>query len=151
MAGDTLTLRVVTPESTVVTNLPVKSMVVPMATGYLGILPNHAPIVAALRVGVLKYKDGDTYRAMAVGGGFLEVADNQATVLVDTAEVGGDVDVLRAKASLERAQARLRERQSHVDFTRAESALERARARLRAAEEDPNHASGPITMPRDLQ
>lgn len=150
MAGDTLSLRVVTPESTVVTDLPIKSMVVPMTTGYLGILPNHAPIVAALRIGVLKFKEGDDYRAMAVGGGFLEVADNKATVIVDTAEVGGDVDVLRAKTSMERAVARLRERQSNVDFTRAESALERARARIRAAEEDRGHG-GPINVPRDLE
>ena len=149
MAGDTLTLRVVTPEATLLNGVAAKAMVVPMTTGYLGVLPNHAPMVAALRIGVLKYKEGDTYRAMAVGGGFMEVADNQVVVLVDTAEIGEHIDVLRAKAAMERAATRLRERQSNVDFTRAETALERARARLRAAEEDRGHA-GPAVTPRDL-
>ena len=149
MAGDTLTLRVVTPENTVLDRLSVKAMVVPMTAGYLGILPNHAPMVAALRAGVFKYKDGEAYRAMAVGGGFIEVADNQATVLVDTAEMGENVDVLRAKAAMERAVSRLRERQSNIDFNRAKTALERARARLRAAEED-RGGGGPGIVPRDI-
>ncbi len=149
MAADTLTLRVVTPENTVLDGVTVGAMVVPMSEGYLGILPNHAPMVASLRIGVLKFKAGDTYRAMAVGGGFMEVADNQATVLVDTAEVGDSIDVLRAKAALERAQRRLAERQGNLDYARAEAALQRARARLRAAEEA-RGSSGPGITPRDL-
>lgn len=151
MAGDTLTLRVVTPETTALDGVTVGAMVVPMTDGYLGVLPNHAPMVASLRIGVLKFKEGDTYRAMAVGGGFMEFADNRATVLVDTAEVGDTIDVLRAKAAMERARQRLADRQGNVDFARAEAALQRARARLRAAEEDRGHGGGPGITPRDLE
>ncbi|MGE5396341.1 MAG: F0F1 ATP synthase subunit epsilon [Chitinophagales bacterium] len=136
MADNTYILEVVTPERIVLSE-EVEFAVVPAAEGELGVLRNHAPLIAGLKVGVLRFIDKDgTRRCMAVAGGFMEVIDNEAKVLVETAEFGEEIDVLRAKAAKERAEARLIERQERLSHTRAEMALARALARLKAAEMD---------------
>ena len=133
--AESLTFKVVTPERTVVDGLPIRSLIVPSTGGYLGVLPDHAPMIASLRIGVVKYRDGESYKKMAVSGGFLEVANNQAVILADSAEMAGNIDVLRARAAKERAEARLREKRSDIDFLRAEAALQRANIRLRIVED----------------
>lgn len=126
-----ITLEVVTPERTVLRE-QVDSLVVPAAQGYMGVLPGHAPIVAQLTIGVLSYKmDGKEFTA-AVSGGFMEVAEDKAVLLADTAELAEEIDVDRALRSKERAERRLAERTPDVDVVRAEAALRRAMARLKA-------------------
>lgn len=133
MAGDTMTLHIISPERTVLKDLPTEAVVVPVTEGSMGILQNHAPMVATLRVGVLRYKQGGTYKRVAVGGGFLELSNNKITVLADAAEPGESIDVLRAQEAKKRAESRLRERSTNVDRARAEAALNRAVTRLKAA------------------
>lgn len=73
---------------------------------------------------------------MAIGGGFFQVANNQAMILADSAEFGAEINVERAQASLDRAQSRLEGRMDgdfQLQRDRAESALKRARTRLRVA------------------
>lgn len=141
--ADRLTLQVVTPEKQVVRQLEIKSLIVPADNGYMGILPGHAPLVSTLRIGAVKFRlagSSDKWEKMAITGGFLEVNSDQATILVDSAERSVDIDVLRAKAARERAEARLRERTAVVDGVRAELALRRAVNRLRVAQtEDRKH------------
>ena len=60
-------------------------------------------------------------------GGFLLVHDNVVRILAETAELGDEIDVSRARASLDRAQA--------SDDAHAEEAVARAEARLLAAGE----------------
>jgi len=113
----------------------VQFMVAPGAEGELGIMKNHAPLVAALNIGVLRYKNASgTQKKMALSGGFVEVIDNVARVLAETAEDGEHIDVLRAKAAKERAERRLQAREDNLNLARAEMALKRAIARLKAAE-----------------
>jgi F-type H+-transporting ATPase subunit epsilon len=90
-------------------------------------------MVATLRVGVLRYKQGNSYKRVAIAGGFLELSNNRITILADTAEAGDTVDVLRAQEARNRAEARLQDRDALVDRTRAQVALQRAVARLKAA------------------
>lgn len=61
----------------------VESMVVPAADGYLGVLAHHAPLVAMLGTGTLTIYGDHGEKRFPVQGGFLEVAHNQATLLVD--------------------------------------------------------------------
>lgn len=133
MAENTFILEVVTPERILFKD-EVQFVVAPAVEGELGILRNHAPMVAALKIGVLRYKDADGQtKRMAISGGFIEVIDNTARVLAETAEHGDEIDVLRAKASRERALKRLAERDENINFTRAQLSLQRAMARLKAA------------------
>ncbi len=115
------------------------SLTLPGIAGYLGIWANHAPLVTALVPGVvtLHYDDGDAAGSVshfAVSRGFVEVADNRVSVMVDSCEPSDQIDVTRAEAALERAKKLLLEpANAKVDVARAEAALARAKARLIAA------------------
>lgn len=133
MADNTYMLEVVTPERVLQSN-EVSFTVVPAIDGELGVMKNHAPLVAALNIGVLRFVDADdNEKRIAISGGFIEVLDNEGRVLAETAEHGHEIDVLRAKAARERAERRLEQRAEAINYTRAEQALKRAIARLKAA------------------
>ncbi|MHB0885856.1 MAG: F0F1 ATP synthase subunit epsilon [Bacillota bacterium] len=140
--SENIRLEVITPER-VVLGENTESIVVPGARGYLGILPGHAPMVVSLKIGLVKYKQGGTYRRLAVSGGFFEVAGDKAVILAETAERGEEVDVGRARAALERARKRMTTRRDgNVDLARAETSLQRALTRLRAAGAAPEKVFG---------
>jgi len=133
MADNTFMVEIVTPEEILFRD-EVQFLVAPGTEGELGIMRNHAPLVGSLKIGVLRYKDQNgTQKKLAVSGGFMEVVDNVARVLAETAEHGENVDVLRAKSAKERAEKRLQARDETINALRAEMALKRAIARLKAA------------------
>lgn len=101
-----LKLEIVTPEKRVL-NTEVDSVTVPTASGEAGILPNHAPLISALRPGVLSYSNKGTTERLAVTGGFVEVKGDKVAVLADTAETAGEVDVTAARAEKETAEKAL--------------------------------------------
>jgi F-type H+-transporting ATPase subunit epsilon len=131
--AQTFNLKVVAPDGQVL-NKDVEFVVVPGEGGELGILPNHAPLIASLTIGGIRYTVEGKVNKIAISGGFIEVAANKVTVLANTAETQDDIDLERAKAARERAEKRLRERQADTDIQRAEVALKRAMARIKAAE-----------------
>ena len=99
------------------------------ADGDIGIMPNHAPILSVLVEGTVEIRtDSDEYLVAAVGSGFLSVANNRVSMLVEHAEMSGDIDVERARRELEQAEAadRSDERQQVV--------AREAQARIRAVE-----------------
>lgn len=132
MAG-TFTLRVVSPEGNVLKE-EAEFVVLPGVTGEIGILPNHAPLITAMEIGVIRYTVNGKIKNISTSGGFVEVADNKVTVLADTAETGEMIDLQRAMAAKERAEKRLNQSSKDFDPRRAEFALRRAAARIRAAE-----------------
>lgn len=80
----------------------------PTSRGVLGILPQHTPLIARLDVGRLVYEQGGRRQAIALtGGGFCEVADDRVTVLTETAELPGDIDVAAAEEAMREAEARV--------------------------------------------
>lgn len=105
------------------------SMVLAKTTeGDLGILTGHEPVLALVAEGSvvrITTTDNETVVA-AVHGGFLSVDSNVVRILAEVAELASDIDVVRAKAALEKA------RQSEDD--KAAAAARRAEARLRASE-----------------
>jgi F-type H+-transporting ATPase subunit epsilon len=133
MAENTFMLEIVTPEKILFKD-EVQFMVAPAVDGEIGVMKNHAPLVAALNIGVMRYNDANgTEKKVAVSGGFMEVIDNTGRILAETAEKGEDIDILRAKAARERAEKRLAQRDETINHIRAEQALKRAIARLKAA------------------
>jgi F-type H+-transporting ATPase subunit epsilon len=131
--ANTFYLSVVAPDGQVF-GKDIEFVVVPGQEGELGILPNHAKLITALKPGVVRYTENDKVYKIAVSGGFMEVADNKAIILADAAETADTIDVERAKRAKERAEKRLREKSPEVDILRAEMALKRAIARLQAVE-----------------
>lgn len=132
MAEKNITVEVVTPERLVFKDAT-DFVVVPGVEGYLGILPLHAPIVSALSTGVMKVVTGGKEAKLAISNGLIEVSNDKVVILADSAELGNEIDVARAKAAQERAEQRLRNRSADVDLARAELALNRAITRLKAS------------------
>jgi F-type H+-transporting ATPase subunit epsilon len=86
MADSTFTFRLVTPQRLVL-EAPVISLQAPGTEGYLGVLAHHAPLITTLKAGRLDVREpGGGVRSFTVTGGFLEVSNNRATVLADSAE-----------------------------------------------------------------
>jgi F-type H+-transporting ATPase subunit epsilon len=98
--------------------------------GEIAFLTGHAQFVGALDIGVTRILPADGPElAVAVHGGFVEVSDDQVSILSDVAELSGDIDVGRAQAALDRAEAGGAEDEADV----REAAAKRAQARLDAA------------------
>ena len=125
----TFTLTIVTAESEVFSE-EIDSLVAPGIDGQLGILPNHAPLMTQLQPGEMTIRSNNGENVLAVTGGFLEVLNNQVTILADTAEMDVEIDLERAEAALQRATERVETRQADVDLERALSAFRRAQIRV---------------------
>ncbi len=130
----TYQLSIVTPEETVFDEAVV-SLIAPGAEGYLGVLAQHAPLITPLQPGKITIRlPGETELILAVAGGFLEVANNQATILADAAEQIDRIDRERALKALERARGHLRDTSRDWDTDRATAALRRAESRIRVVD-----------------
>tara|TARA_B100001750_G_scaffold53033_1_gene40242 strand:- start:797 stop:1054 length:258 start_codon:yes stop_codon:yes gene_type:complete len=80
----TMKLEIITPESVIYTG-DVESVIAPGSEGELGILPHHASLMTALQSGEIKVTANGQANSYSVSGGFLEVKDNQVTILADSA------------------------------------------------------------------
>jgi F-type H+-transporting ATPase subunit epsilon len=127
-------LEVVTPDKVVLSE-QVRMVIFRGGDGELGILPRHAPLATTLKPGIVRVKleEGEE-DYIAVTDGFVEVLPDRVTILANAAEVAHEIDVERARAAKERAEARLAQRTEDIDIERAEAALRRALIRLEAAE-----------------
>jgi len=128
----TLRLQFVTPEKAIVHD-EVDEVQLPLADGYAGILPGHAPMLAAVRTGQMWYRKGGQTHYGFVSGGFVEVTGDRVSVLARIAERGEDIDLERAEASKRRAEERIAKPVMEIDAERARISLLRAISRLDAA------------------
>jgi len=126
-----LRLEIVTPEKKVL-DANVDSVTIPTASGEAGILPNHAPLISALKPGILSYSTKGTIERLAIAGGFVEVSSDKVAILTDTAESGSEIDAESARAEREAAEKALAgQSASALEDTEVErERLEAANARL---------------------
>jgi F-type H+-transporting ATPase subunit epsilon len=110
-------------------------VVLPGADGEMGILPNHAPVLSTLKLGVIKVRRQGQEEIFTVTGGIVEVQPHIVTVLADAAENIEEIDLARAEAARERAEERLAEGPPPDPdaYLAIESALRRSNLRLEAA------------------
>src|SRR3979411_2692114 len=99
-----LKVHIVTAEREVYAEEAVDMVVAPGSEGVVGILPRHAPLLTTLSPGVIRIKKGGSEEAMAVGGGFLQVARDQVLILADTAERADEIHEARAEEWRARAE-----------------------------------------------
>ena len=125
-------LEIVTPAGVVVRE-DVDEVEAPGILGHFGVLPGHRPFMSQLRAGELRYRTGKDDHFVAVHWGFAEVLPNKVTVLVETAEIAGDIDLERAASAKERAEERLQQFGTAYEMESARAEYERAQARLDAA------------------
>lgn len=134
-----LTVNVVTPNGLVFDHHAEKVVAV-TTDGELGILVDHAPIIAPLDIEEVRVKridSEDHTNWVAVNGGVIEVRDNVVTIVADSAERARDIDVTRAQRAKQRAQESIEKakQSSDVDeLSRAEVALHRALNRINVSQ-----------------
>jgi F-type H+-transporting ATPase subunit epsilon len=133
--AEKIILEVVTPERRVV-HAEVVEVTAPGLLGEFGVLPGHAAFLTATKPGVVTYRTGPGTgpEVLAVSDGFVEVAEDRVTLLVNSSEPAGEIDRARAEAARERAERRLRELPAdHPEVADAQAAILRAQARLGAS------------------
>ena len=129
--ADTIQLEIVTPERQVV-NDAVEEVTIPGKGGYLGVLPGHAPLITELAVGQISYTTFGKIKRLAVAWGFAEVLPEKVTILAETAEKSEEIDIARAEAAKQRAEAEL-SKAGLAGNPEAQAALDRAKTRLEVA------------------
>ena len=103
--------------------------------GELGILPNHTPLMTAIKPGIVKFtlEDGKE-EVIYVSGGFLEVQPKVVTVLADVAIRGSELDADRILEAKRKAEENIVAHVSDVDYELLVAKLSRELAKLRAYE-----------------
>ncbi|AYW46934.1 F0F1 ATP synthase subunit epsilon [Tetragenococcus osmophilus] len=137
-----LTVNVVTPNGLVFDHHAEKVVAI-TTNGELGILVNHAPIVAPLgihEVRVQRTDAKDHVNWVAVNSGVIEVRDNVVTIIADSAERARDIDVSRAERARQRAEESIEKAQQSSDvdeLQRSRVALHRAVNRINVSKHRP--------------
>nr|YP_010703756.1 ATP synthase CF1 epsilon subunit [Bolbitis tonkinensis]WCO86941.1 ATP synthase CF1 epsilon subunit [Bolbitis tonkinensis] len=127
-----LNLRVMAPNR-IVWNSEVWEIVSSTSSGQIGILPNHAPLLTALDMGVLKIRHDGQWSAMAPMGGFAMIDNNQVTILANEAEKATEIDPDEARETFQTAQADSTKAEGKKSVIEANLAFKRAKARLEAS------------------
>ena len=126
-------LEVVTPDRKVL-SAEADVVVCPGVEGQFGVLPGHIPFLSALEIGEMYYKAGGKTEYLAVSGGFAEVTGEKVTIVAESAEMGREIDVERAKRAQERAEKRIAAgKTAEIDWARAEAAMRRSLMRVKVA------------------
>jgi F-type H+-transporting ATPase subunit epsilon len=132
--AEKILLEIVTPDRRLL-SADADVVVCPGVEGQFGVLHGHIPFLSALEIGEMYYRDGGKTEFLSVSGGFAEVTSEKVTIVAESAEIGREIDIERARRAMERAQQRLAAaRTEAVDWARAEAALRRAMVRMKVAE-----------------
>lgn len=109
-------------------------LVITAIDGLLGIMAGHEPLVTALPTGELKYMVNGKWRYAAISGGFIQVMPESSVILADNCELPEEIDIKRAEEARERAQEKLRQKQSIQEYYQTQAALNRAMNRLKISQ-----------------
>ena len=133
-----LTLRVLAPDQSVFDDTA-DEIILPSTTGLLGVLPGHISMVTAIDCGVLRVLKNGNWNSIALTGGFAEVESDEVTVLVNKAEMGKNIDSLKAEAELEQAKSQMNQvedKENTTEKIKAQETLNKAKAWLQASKSD---------------
>ena len=110
-------------------------LIVPAVDGEQAIMAHHEETIIAVQNGEMRMQkeEGGEWTYAVLGKGFCMAANNRVTVLADTVERPEEVDANRAKEALERAQERLRQKQSIQEYHVSQASMARAMLRLKEA------------------
>ena len=127
-------VELVSPERVLLSTEASMVMARTLGGGDIAFLPGHAPFIGALAPWIVEIIPVDGPRQLAaVHGGFISITDDSVKILSDLAELADNIDVHRAQAALERAEAVVARNDDELAVAEATSAVARANARLRAA------------------
>lgn len=111
-------------------------VILPGVEGEMGILPNHAPLLTALRYGIIVVRKQGEEQFFTVAGGIAEVQPDQVTVLADATENVLEINVQRAEAAKRRAEEMLQRGipKESDEYFELQAALRRSNLRLEAVQ-----------------
>lgn len=121
----------------IVWNSEAQEIILSTNSGQIGILPNHAPLLTALDIGIMKIRTNSQWLTMALMGGFAMIENNQLTILVNEAEKASDIDREEAQKTFDLAQDNLNQATGRKQTIEANLAFQRAKARLEAVNANP--------------
>jgi len=75
-------LEIITPDTNLFSG-DVDSIIVPGIDGSLGILNNHAPLISALKKGIVLVKSDKEEKQFEINGGVIEIQNNKVIVLAE--------------------------------------------------------------------
>ncbi|HBS05180.1 MAG TPA: ATP synthase F1 subunit epsilon [Leptospiraceae bacterium] len=99
MASD-FQLSIVSPAREVYQG-PAQSAILPAKDGSMGVQPNHAPMIALLGSGIIRFQTESGSESYFLSGGFLEIKSNRVTVLADEIQKPDEISLEDSKKELE--------------------------------------------------
>ena len=131
--ADVFDIEIATPERLLAREKAIRAQI-PAKEGYIGVLPDHAPLLSELGIGAMTYTTPDDHRfSLAIRGGFLEINNNVVRVLTDIGEKAHEIDVAQAEKDLKQAQDAMVNPALSMDIAAALIAVRHAEARIEAA------------------
>ena len=130
-----ISLKVLAPNKNVFEGIA-EEVILPSTTGQLGVLPGHISLVTAIDIGVLRLRSNSQWTSIALMGGFAEIESDEVTVLVNSAEIGSEIDEQIAQKELDTAKsdlARFSESEKSPEKIKAINELSKAQARIQAS------------------
>jgi F-type H+-transporting ATPase subunit epsilon len=125
-----IALTVVTRERRIV-DATVDEVILPATDGEIGILPGHTPLLATLKIGVLRYRTGTKVERLVISWGFAEVLSDRVIVLAEKGVLPGEVDAATAEEERRRAEREMLDLSSHdPEFALVEARLEESVAMI---------------------
>ena len=117
-------LVVVTRERKIV-ETDVDEVVLPGLDGELGVLPGHTPLLAMLKIGQMRYRNGNTMERLVISWGFAEVLPDRVIVLAERGIRAEEIDPAAAERERAEAERELAYLSSHdPEFAVVEGRLE---------------------------
>ena len=116
----------------IVWNSEIQEIILSTNSGQIGILPNHAPLLTALDIGIVKIRLREQWSTMALMGGFAMIENNQMTILVNEAEKANEIDLQEAQDTFRKTKTNLAQAEGKKQIIEANLAFKRAKARLEA-------------------
>ena len=130
-----ISLKVLAPNKNVFEGVA-EEVILPSTTGQLGILPGHISLVTAIDIGVLRLRSNSQWTSIALMGGFAEIESDEVTVLVNSAEIGSEINYQNAEEALNKAQSDLNkfeDSEKSPEKIKAINEVSKAQARIQAS------------------
>lgn len=102
MAGK-LPFNLVSPEKELI-SADVDQVDIPSTEGWIGVLPNHSPLMTTLAPGMVRILDGSNEKRVFVRGGFAEISPAGLTVLAEEAIASEDLDAAKIAQRIKDAE-----------------------------------------------
>ena len=130
-----ISLKVLAPNQKVYEG-EAEEVILPSTSGQIGVLPGHISLVTAIDIGVLRLRMNSQWKSIALMGGFAEIESDEVIVLVNSAEIGSEINIQNAENALieaKKAISRFSENEKSPEKIKAINEISKAEARIQAS------------------